>query len=113
VSRRAQNGKLLRGYLHKKIKKQTELKEYLCKFAASYFQIMFNGPRMVWRYGAKKLKIEVPKRIRICKNGTYKAYIRIVDGGKTIKMRGYLGVSLFVMTVDWKREDKVRPAPTK
>ena len=47
------------------------------------------------------------------KNGTYKAYIRIVDGGKTLKMRGYLGVSLFGMTVDWKREDKVRPAPTK
>lgn len=43
------------------------------------------------------------------KNGTYKAYVRIVDGGKTLKMRGYLGVSLFGMTVDWKREDKVRP----
>lgn len=43
------------------------------------------------------------------KNGTYKAYVRIADGGKTLKMRGYLGVSLFGMTVDWKREDKVRP----
>lgn len=42
------------------------------------------------------------------KKGTYKAYVRIVDGGKTLKMRGYLGVSLFGMTVDWKREDNVR-----
>ena len=47
------------------------------------------------------------------RKGTYKAYIRIVDGGKTLKMRGYLGVSMFGMTVDWKREDKVRPAPKK
>ena len=47
------------------------------------------------------------------KKGTYRSYVRIVDGGKTLKMRGYLGVSLFGMTVDWKREDKVRPAPTK
>ena len=45
------------------------------------------------------------------KKGTYRSYIRIVDGGKTLKMRGYLGVSLFGMTVDWKRESKVRPAP--
>jgi len=42
------------------------------------------------------------------KKGTYKAYIRIVDGGKTLKMRGYLGVSLFGMTVEWTRESKVR-----
>jgi uncharacterized protein (DUF2147 family) len=42
------------------------------------------------------------------KKGTYKAYIRVVDGGKTLKMRGYLGVSLFGMTVDWTRESKVR-----
>jgi uncharacterized protein (DUF2147 family) len=47
------------------------------------------------------------------KKGTYKSHIRIVDGGKTLKMRGYLGVSMFGMTVDWKREDKVRPAPNK
>jgi uncharacterized protein (DUF2147 family) len=53
-------------------------------------------------------KIQYPGR-----KGTYKAYVRIVDGGKTLKMRGYLGVSMFGMTVDWKREEKVRPAPTK
>ena len=53
-------------------------------------------------------KIQYPGR-----KGTYKAYVRIVDGGKTLKMRGYLGVSMFGMTVDWKREDHVRPAPTK
>jgi len=29
-------------------------------FAASYFQILFNGPRRVWRYAAKMVKIEVP-----------------------------------------------------
>ena len=26
------------------------------------FQILFNGPRMVWRCGAKMVKIEVPIR---------------------------------------------------
>jgi len=45
------------------------------------------------------------------KPGTYKSYIRIVEGGQTLKMRGYLGVSLFGMTVDWKRENAVRQAP--
>lgn len=42
------------------------------------------------------------------KKGTYKAYIRIADGGNTLKMRGYLGVSLFGMTVEWTRESKAR-----
>lgn len=42
------------------------------------------------------------------KKGTYKTYIRLVNGGKTLKMRGYLGVSLFGMTVDWTREPKLR-----
>ena len=42
------------------------------------------------------------------KSGTYKTYIRMVDGGKTLKMRGYLGVSLFGMTVALTREAKVR-----
>lgn len=28
-------------------------------FATSYCRIMFNGPRMVWRYGVKKVKTEV------------------------------------------------------
>ena len=64
-------------------------------------------------YNAKENEYQNGKIKYPGKNGTYKAYIRIVDGGKTLKMRGYLGVSLFGMTVDWKREDKVRPAPTK
>lgn len=42
------------------------------------------------------------------KSGTYKTYIRIVNNGKTLKMRGYLGISLFGMTVDWTRENAVR-----
>lgn len=60
-------------------------------------------------YNAKENEYQNGKIKYPGKNGTYKSYIRIVDGGKTLKMRGYLGVSLFGMTVDWKREDKVRP----
>ena len=29
-------------------------------FATSYLQVLFNGPRRVWRYGGKMVKIEVP-----------------------------------------------------
>ena len=43
------------------------------------------------------------------KKGTYKTYIRLVNDGKTMKMRGYLGISAFGMTVDWTREAKLRP----
>lgn len=32
-------------------------------FAMSYFQILFYGPRMVWRYDAKIVKIEVPHNV--------------------------------------------------
>ena len=46
------------------------------------------------------------------RRGTYRSYVRMANGGQVLKMRGYLGISLFGMTVDWKREDKVRPAPT-
>ncbi len=44
----------------RKNQKTDRTKRILCKFAASYFQILFNGPRMVWRCGAKMVKIEVP-----------------------------------------------------
>ncbi|MBP5563196.1 MAG: DUF2147 domain-containing protein [Bacteroidales bacterium] len=64
-------------------------------------------------YNAKENEYQNGKIQYPGKKGTYKSYIRIVDGGQTLKMRGYLGVSLFGMTVDWKREEKVRPAPTK
>jgi len=64
-------------------------------------------------YNAKENEYQNGKIKYPGKNGTYKAHVRIVDGGKTLKMRGYLGVSLFGMTVDWMREDNVRPAPTK
>ena len=65
------------------------------------------------KYNAKDNEYKGGKIQYPGKSGTYKAYARIADGGKTLKMRGYLGVSLFGMTVDWKREDKVRPAPKK
>lgn len=42
------------------------------------------------------------------KKGTYKTFIRLVNNNNTMKMRGYLGVSLFGMTVDWTRESKLR-----
>ena len=64
-------------------------------------------------YNAKENEYQNGKIKYPGKRGTYSAYIRIVDGGKTIKMRGYLGVSLLGKTVDWVRESKVRPAPTK
>lgn len=60
-------------------------------------------------YNAKENEYQNGKIQYPGKKGTYKAYVRIADGGKTLKMRGYLGVSLFGMTVDWKREDKIRP----
>ena len=59
-------------------------------------------------YNAKDKEYQNGKIQYPGKKGTYKAFIRIVDGGKTLKMRGYLGVSLFGMTVDWTRESKVR-----
>ena len=64
-------------------------------------------------YNAKENEYQNGKIKYPGKKGTYSAYIRIVDGGKTIKMRGYLGISLLGKTVDWVRESKVRPAPTK
>jgi uncharacterized protein (DUF2147 family) len=64
-------------------------------------------------YNAEKNEYQNGKIQYPGKKGTYKSFVRIVDGGKTLKMRGYLGVSMFGMTVDWKREDKVRPAPKK
>lgn len=64
-------------------------------------------------YNAEKNEYQNGKIQYPGKKGTYKSFIRIVDGGKTLKMRGYLGISVLGMTVDWKREDKVRPAPTR
>jgi len=43
------------------------------------------------------------------KPGTYKTYIRLVNNNKTLKMRGYWGVSMLGKTVDWTRESKIRP----
>ena len=63
-------------------------------------------------YNAKENEYQGGKLNYPGKSGTYKTFIRIVNGGKTLKMRGYLGISLFGMTVDWTREDKVRPATT-
>ena len=75
----------------------------------------FVGLKFMWglTYNAEKNEYQNGKIKYPGKKGTYKSFVRIVDGGKTLKMRGYLGISMLGMTVDWKREDKVRPAPTK
>ncbi|MEF9942731.1 MAG: DUF2147 domain-containing protein, partial [Burkholderiaceae bacterium] len=39
------------------------------------------------------------------KNGkTYKAKAKLVDGGKKLEVRGFLGISLFGRTQTWVRE---------
>ena len=75
----------------------------------------FVGLKFMWdlTYNAEKNEYEGGRIQYPGKKGTYRAYARLVNDGQTLKMRGYLGVSLFGMTVDWKREDKVRPTPTK
>ena len=60
-------------------------------------------------YNAKDKEYQNGKLKYPGKKGPYKTYIRLVNDGKTLKMRGYLGVSLFGMTVDWTRESKLRP----
>lgn len=60
-------------------------------------------------YNAKEKEYQNGKLKYPGKSGTYKTYIRLTDDKKTMKMRGYLGVSLFGMTVDWTRESKLRP----
>ena len=60
-------------------------------------------------YNAKENEYQGGKLKYPGKSGTYKTYIRLVNNGKTLKMRGYLGVSLFGMTVDWNREESIRP----
>jgi uncharacterized protein (DUF2147 family) len=59
-------------------------------------------------YNAKEKEYQNGKLKYPGKKGTYKTYIRLVNDNKTMKMRGYLGVSLFGMTVDWTRESKLR-----
>lgn len=39
---------------------------------------------------------------------TYRSYMRLESGGNTLKVRGYLGVSLLGKTVSWKRETERR-----
>lgn len=60
-------------------------------------------------YNAKEKEYQNGKLKYPGKSGTYKTFIRLTDDNKTMKMRGYLGVSLFGMTVDWTRESKLRP----
>ncbi len=40
------------------------------------------------------------------KDGTFKTYMSFPNGLATLKVRGYLGVSLFGKTVYWTRENK-------
>lgn len=60
-------------------------------------------------YNAKEKEYQNGKLKYPGKSGTYKTFIRLTDDNKNMKMRGYLGVSLFGMTVDWTRESKLRP----
>lgn len=60
------------------------------------------------KYNEKEKEYQNGKLKYPGKNGTYKTFIRLVNDNKTMKMRGYLGVSLFGMTVDWTREAKLR-----
>lgn len=60
-------------------------------------------------YNAKEKEYQNGKLKYPGMSGTYKTFIRLTDDNKTMKMRGYLGVSLFGMTVDWTRESKLRP----
>ncbi len=60
------------------------------------------------KYNEKEKEYQNGKLKYPGKSGTYKTFIRLVNDNKTMKMRGYLGVSLFGMTVDWTREAKVR-----
>jgi uncharacterized protein (DUF2147 family) len=36
---------------------------------------------------------------------TYKCYIEVIDGGKRLKVRGYLGITIFGRTQYWVREE--------
>lgn len=51
----------------------------------------------------QKGKIKYPGR-----KGTFRTYIRMTDNNSIMRLRGYLGISLFGKTVNWTREDKVR-----
>jgi len=59
-------------------------------------------------YNAKEKEYQNGKLKYPGKSGTYKTFIRLVNNNNTMKMRGYVGVSLFGMTVDWTREAKLR-----
>lgn len=48
------------------------------------------------------------------RNGTeYKCYLELVDGGKRLKVRGYVGIALLGRTQHWHRSEapKAEPAP--
>jgi uncharacterized protein (DUF2147 family) len=47
------------------------------------------------------------------RNGTeYKCYLEVIDGGKRLKVRGYVGIALLGRTQHWQRAEapKVEPA---
>lgn len=60
------------------------------------------------KYNAKENEYQGGKLKYPGKSGTYKTFIRLTNNNNTMKMRGYLGVSLFGMTVDWTRESALR-----
>ena len=45
------------------------------------------------------------------RNGTeYKCYLQLLDGGKRLKVRGYVGIALLGRTQHWQRADAPEPA---
>jgi uncharacterized protein (DUF2147 family) len=46
------------------------------------------------------------------RNGTeYKCYMELQDGGKRLKVRGYVGIALLGRTQHWQRAEPPRPEP--
>jgi uncharacterized protein (DUF2147 family) len=52
-------------------------------------------------------------RILDPRNGTaYKCYIEVVDGGKRLKVRGYVGIALLGRTQYWRRTERKAQPPS-
>lgn len=62
--------------------------------------LMYNSEKQEYQDG----KINYPG-----KSGTFKTSVHLTDDNKIMKMRGYVGIPLFGVTVRWTREDAIRP----
>lgn len=43
------------------------------------------------------------------RSGTFRTSVHLTDDNKIMKMRGYVGIPLFGVTVKWTREEAIRP----